>query len=71
MITSLLTCTLLYVGVAIVLTLMIPFAEINVDAPLSYAFVVKQVSVSVCVRKRRRKRHSPGVRCIGRKSSSV
>ena len=43
MITSLLTCTLLYVGVAVVLTLMVPYSEINIDAPLSYAFVVQRV----------------------------
>jgi amino acid transporter len=36
---SLAVVTVLYAGVAIVLTLMQPYAEMNVSAPLSYAFV--------------------------------
>jgi APA family basic amino acid/polyamine antiporter len=42
-ITSLLVCTVLYIGVSIVLTGMIPYNKINIDAPVSDAF--KQVGL--------------------------
>jgi len=37
-ITSLLLCTLLYIAVSAVLTGMVPYAEINIDAPIAAAF---------------------------------
>ena len=42
-ITSLILCTLLYIGVAAVLTGMVPYDKINIDAPVSDAF--KQVGL--------------------------
>jgi APA family basic amino acid/polyamine antiporter len=42
-ITSLILCTLLYIGVAAVLTGMVPYNKINIDAPVSDAF--KQVGL--------------------------
>ncbi len=42
-ITSLAVCTLLYIGVAAVLTGMVPYQKIDIDAPVSHAF--KQVGL--------------------------
>jgi basic amino acid/polyamine antiporter, APA family len=42
-ITSLLVCTVLYIGVSVVLTGMIPYNQINIDAPVSDAF--KQIGL--------------------------
>ncbi|NTV99379.1 MAG: amino acid permease [Chlorobiaceae bacterium] len=43
LITSLLICTVLYIAVATVITGMVPYNEINIDAPVSNAF--KQVGI--------------------------
>lgn len=38
LISSLIVCTILYIGVTVVLTGMVPMAQINIDAPVSEAF---------------------------------
>jgi basic amino acid/polyamine antiporter, APA family len=43
LITSLLICTVLYIAVAVVITGMVPYNQINIDAPVSNAF--KQVGI--------------------------
>jgi APA family basic amino acid/polyamine antiporter len=48
-ITSLFVCTLLYIAVAAVLTGMVPYAEIDVDAPLAAAFARYGLSIAVFV----------------------
>jgi APA family basic amino acid/polyamine antiporter len=46
---SLLLCTLLYIAVAAVLTGMVPYAEIDINAPLAAAFARYGLSIAVFV----------------------
>jgi APA family basic amino acid/polyamine antiporter len=46
---SLLLCTLLYIAVSAVLTGMVPFGEIDIDAPLAAAFVRYGLSAAVFI----------------------
>jgi APA family basic amino acid/polyamine antiporter len=48
-IASLFLCTLLYIAVAAVLTGMVPYMEINIDAPLAAAFARYGLSIAVFV----------------------
>ncbi len=43
MILSLFICTLLYIGIAAVLTGMVPWAQVNIEAPITHAFQDKNV----------------------------
>jgi APA family basic amino acid/polyamine antiporter len=48
-IVSLLVCTTLYIGVAAVLTGMVPYAEIDVDAPVAAAFAQRGLPIATLI----------------------